>query len=59
MIDKKTYDFLINHLDLTKEAIDFAVSYSDRNNEPMSICLWKFGIISLDQLNFYYNWKYK
>ena len=52
------YDYLYNDIGLTKEAIELGIRYSRKENAPLPIILWSFGLISVKQYKQIITWIY-
>ena len=57
-ITKEFYNYLINDIGLSKEAIELGIRHSKSENAPLSIILWSFGLISSAQYQNIIIWSY-
>ncbi|MGB7413603.1 MAG: DUF2949 domain-containing protein [Thermosynechococcaceae cyanobacterium] len=48
--------FLQNDLELSPAAIATATKLSQRDHGPLSIALWHYGLVTLEQLNLIFDW---
>ena len=55
----KPIKFLLKDIGLSKSAINLGIRLSKKNNASLPIILWSYGLISLDELDRYYDhlWK--
>jgi hypothetical protein len=48
--------FLQNDLNLSPDAIAMADKLSQRDRGPLSVALWHYGLVTLEQLNIIFDW---
>lgn len=48
--------FLKDELLLSPSSIDLAVRYSEQDLGPLPMVLWRYGLVTLDQLERIYDW---
>ncbi|MGF1602679.1 MAG: DUF2949 domain-containing protein [Thermosynechococcaceae cyanobacterium] len=48
--------FLQNDLNLSPDAISVADRLSRRDHGPLSVVLWQYGLVTLEQLNIIFEW---
>ncbi|MGB7414690.1 MAG: DUF2949 domain-containing protein [Thermosynechococcaceae cyanobacterium] len=48
--------FLQNDLNLSPDAISVADKSSRRDQGPLSVVLWQYGLVTLEQLNIIFEW---
>mgnify|MGYP001337011209 CR=1 FL=1 len=53
---EKFFRFLEREIGLTSEAINLGIKYSIKENAPLPIVLWSFGLINLSQLQMIFKW---
>ena len=54
MIDctnKKIIDFLINDIGIEESSIELGLKLSIKNNTPLPILLWSYGILTIEELD--------
>ena len=49
--NRKIISFLIDEIGLEKSSIELGISLSDKNNEPLPILLWSYGILTIEELD--------
>ncbi len=52
----ETCKYLKNEFGLTNQAIDLAVKQSLHENAPLSIILWSYGLLSLNDYQKFLDW---
>ena len=61
--DKDTFykpiQFLLKDIGLSKSAINLGIRLSKKNNASLPIILWSYGLISLDELDRFYDYLWK
>ena len=55
----KPIKFLLKDIGLSKSAINLGIRLSKKNNASLPIILWSYGLISLDELDRYYDYLWK
>ena len=50
-LNRKIISFLIDEIGLEKSSIELGISLSDKNNEPLPILLWSYGILTIEELD--------
>lgn len=48
--------FLQKDLNLSPDAIAMADKLSQRDRGPLSVALWHYGLVTLEQLNIIFDW---
>lgn len=48
--------FLEHDLELSPSAIAVAAKFSQRDQGPLSVALWHYGLVTLEQLNLIFDW---
>ena len=62
MIDctnRKIISFLINEIGLEESSVELGISLSTKNNTPLPILLWSYGILTIEELDELYTLLYK
>ena len=49
--NRKIISFLIDEIGLEKSSIELGISLSDKNNTPLPILLWSYGILTIEELD--------
>ena len=55
----KPIKFLLKDIGLSKSAINLGIRLSKKNNASLPIILWSYGLISLDELDRFYDYLWK
>ena len=55
----KPIKFLLKDIGLSKSAINLGIKLSKKYNASLPIILWSYGLISLDELDRYYDYLWK
>ena len=55
----KPIKFLLKDIGLSKSAINLGIRLSKNNNASLPIILWSYGLISLDELDRFYDYLWK
>ena len=50
-INKNMIFFLLNEIGLEESSIELGIKLSLKNNTPLPILLWSYGILSLEELD--------
>ena len=62
MIDysnRKIISFLINEIGLDESSVELGISLSTKNNAPLPILLWNYGILTIEELDELYIFLFK
>ena len=51
--------FLLNDIGLEPSSIELGIKLSIRNNTPLPISLWSYGILSIEELDKLYTFLFK
>lgn len=54
--NQQLIDFLQNRLLLSVPSIDMALRHCEKNQGPLPMILWQYGLISLNQLEQIFDW---
>ncbi|MEM8603451.1 MAG: DUF2949 domain-containing protein [Cyanobacteria bacterium P01_H01_bin.121] len=52
----KLVQFLKDELSLSPSSIDLALRYSEQDLGPLPMVLWRYGLVTLEQLELIYDW---
>jgi len=58
-ISKETIIFLFNVLGLDESTIELGIKLSIKNNTPLPILLWSYGILTIEELDKLYSFLFK
>ena len=58
-ISKNTINFLINEIGLDDSSIELGLKLSIRNNTPLPILLWSYGMLTIDELDKLYSFLFQ
>ena len=58
-LSKKVINFLLNEIGLDEISIEFALKLSKRNNAPLAISLWSYGMLTIDELDKLYSFLFQ
>ena len=51
------YDFIINKLGISEDAISLGIKRANLENSPLPIVMWSYGLLTLPQLNTILAWQ--
>ena len=51
--------FLLDEIGLNQSSIELGIKLSIRNNTPLPILLWSYGILSIEELDMLYAFLFK
>ena len=51
--------FLFNELDLDESSIELGIKLSIKNNTPLPILLWSYGMLTIDELDKLYSFLFQ
>ena len=54
-LSKKMILFLLNEIGLKQSSIELGIKLSIRNNTPLPILLWSYGMLSIEELDNLYS----
>ena len=49
--NRKIKSFLINEIGLDESSVELGISLSTKNNTPLPILLWSYGILTIEELD--------
>ena len=58
-LSKNTIIFLFNEIGLDQSSIELALKLSIRNNTPLPILLWSYGMLTIEELDKLYSFLFK
>ena len=58
-ISKNMILFLLNDIGIEESSIELGIKLSIRNNTPLPILLWSYGILTIDELDKLYSFLFK
>ena len=58
-LSKKMIVFLLNEIGLKQSSIELGIKLSIRNNTPLPILLWSYGILTIDELDKLYSFSFQ
>ena len=56
---KDIIDYLFNEVGLEESSIELGLKLSIRNNTPLPILLWSYGMITIEELDKLYSFLFK
>ena len=57
--DENMILFLINEIGLDQSSIELGIKLSGKNNTPLPILLWSYGMLTIDELDKLYTFLFK
>ena len=57
--NKKIITFLIDKIGLEKSSIELGLKLSIKNNTPLPILLWSYGILTIEELDELYSFLFQ
>ena len=57
--NRKIISFLIDDIGLEESSIELGLRLSIKNNTPLPILLWSYGILTIDELDELYNFLFQ
>ncbi len=54
---KELCDYMINNLGISKGALDLGVKRASKENSPLPIVMWSYGLMTLHQLKIVLSWQ--
>ena len=57
--NRKIISFLIDEIGLEESSIELGLKMSIRNNTPLPILLWSYGILTIEELDELYTFLYQ
>ena len=56
---KKIISFLIDEIGLEESSIELGIKLSIRNNTPLPVLLWSYGILNIEELDRLYTFLFQ
>ena len=57
--NRKIISFLINEIGIEESSIELGLKLSIKNNTPLPILLWSYGILTIEELDYLYTFLFK
>ena len=57
--NKKMISFLINEIGLKEPSLELGLKLSIKNNTPLPIVLWSYGLLTIEELDKLYTFLFK
>ena len=57
--NRKIISFLIDEIGLDQSSIELGLKLSIKNNTPLPILLWNYGILTIEELDVLYTFLFK
>ena len=58
-LSRNMINFLLKEIGLKQSSIELGIKLSKRNNTPLPILLWSYGILSIEELDKLYSFLFK
>ena len=58
-LHKEMINYLFNDLGLEESSIELGIKLSIKNNTPLPISLWSYGILTIEELDKLYSFLFK
>ncbi len=58
-LSKKMIIYLLNEIGLDESSVELGVKLSIRNNTPLPILLWSYGMLTIEELDKLYSFLFK
>ena len=58
-LHKEIIIYLLNELDLDESSIELGLKLSIKNNTPLPILLWSYGMLTIEELDKLYSFLFK
>ena len=58
-LDKEMIIYLNNELGLEEHSIELGIKLSQKNNTPLPILLWSYGMLTIEELDKLYSFLFK
>tara|TARA_B100000886_G_C20028140_1_gene328734 strand:- start:35 stop:232 length:198 start_codon:yes stop_codon:yes gene_type:complete len=58
-ISKNMILFLINEIGMDQSSIELGIRLSTKNNTPLPILLWSYGMVTIDELDKIYGYLFQ
>ena len=57
--NRKIISFLIDEIGLNESSIELGLKLSIKNNSPLPILLWNYGILTIEELDEFYTFLFQ
>ncbi len=57
--NRKIISFLVDEIGLNESSIELALKLSIKNNTPLPILLWNYGILTIEELDEFYTFLFQ
>ena len=57
--NRKIISFLLNEIGLEESSVELGINLSTKNNTPLPILLWSYGILTIEELDDLYTFIFK
>ena len=58
-VSKKMIIYLLNEIGLNESSIELGIKLSIRNNTPLPILLWSYGMLTIEELDKLYSFLFQ
>ena len=58
-LSKNMVDYLLNEIGLEESSIELGIKLSMRNNTPLPIMLWSYGMLTIEELDKLYSFLFQ
>ena len=58
-LSKNMIIFLVNEIGLDESSIEFGIKLSIKNNTPLPILLWSYGMLTIEELDKLYSFLFQ
>ena len=58
-LSKNMINYLLNDIGLKESSIELGIKLSMRNNTPLPILLWSYGMLTIEELDKLYSFLFK
>ena len=58
-VSKKMIIYLINELGLEESSVELGIKLSTKNNTPLPILLWSYGMLTIEELDKLYSFLFQ
>ena len=56
---EKLKNFLTNELGMNQSSIELGIKLAEKNNTPLPILLWSYGMLTIDELDKLYSYLFQ
>ena len=58
-LSKNMINYLLNEIGLEESSIELGIKLSIRNNTPLPILLWSYGMLTIEELDMLYSFLFQ